>query len=318
MIVRLPTDRAARHVALERRTVDARLGAALALISSGARVAHSGSSLWDHLIGTFEILWAWGATPDLSLAGLLHSIYATQYFRMAVVKPERRREVARAVGPRTERLAYLFCVIDRTEIREATATRPRPTARVELRDHERGQVVRVSASTVRQLRLIDLANEIEQRQRSLGPPTGWFAELCSAFRAIHFRPSGFRAELDIDRRAEQRLLRHYHHAVRTSGRESARWLSRCTDDVPRCAEARLLLAAAVLNAGDAASAYRHARVALQDLHAWGAAWDTRVPLLIWDLMGRQLVEAARCRARTAPALARTVRDRLRSRSLTSG
>jgi hypothetical protein len=317
MIVRLPTDSCGRQFAIERRTLHARLGPALALISSCARVAHSGSSLWDHLLGTFEILCAWGVRPDVSVAGLIHSIYATQYFRMAVVRPERRREVARAVGPHTERLAYLFCVIDRNDIRNATATWPRRTDRIRLREHESGHAVRMSGSIVRQLRLIDLANEIEQRQRTVGPPTGWFAELCAAFRAIRFRPSGFRSELDIDRGAEQRLLRHYRDAVRTSGQESVRLLSRCIDDVPRCAEARLLLAAALLKTGDATSAYLHARVALEDLHAWGAVWDTRAPLLAWDLMGRQLVDAARRHSRTAPALVRAVRDQLRSRSITS-
>jgi hypothetical protein len=281
------------------------------LISPGTSVAHSGSSLWDHLLGTFEILCAWGVTPDVSLAGLVHSIYATQYFRMAVVRPERRGQVARAIGPDAERLAFLFCAVDRQEIRNAAARR-RSTVGVQLRAHQNGRALRVSSSTVRRLRLIDLANEIEQRQRNGGPPTGWFAELCAAFRAIRFRPAGFRSALDIDRGAEERLLHHYDQAVRASRRESVRLFSRCIDDVPQCPEARLLLAAAFLNNGDAASAYLHARVALDDLHAWGAAWDARAPLLAWDLMGRQLVEAARRGARTAPALARAVRDQVRS------
>jgi hypothetical protein len=172
--------------------------------------------------------------------------------------------------------------------------------------------VRVSSATLRALRLIDLANEIEQRQRNPARPITWLAEVCAGFRLIGFLPSHLTAEvLTIDEYSERRLLRHYEEAVGATGERSLRLFLRCVAEVPRCAEPRLLLAIAQLAAGDAASAYLNARAGLSDLRGWGAAWDTRVPLLAWDLMASQLVEAARGGTREPPEIATQIMQRLR-------
>lgn len=294
-----------------RPTDDARLNATLSLIATSARINHSGSSLWNHLLGTFEILRAWGAATDVCLAGLIHSIYATQYFQRAIIAPSRRRRVAAVVGQRAERLAHIFCAVDRQAMWE-DALPTLDTVAARLREHRRNALMRVSGNTLRALRLIDLANELEQRQRSPAPPTAWLGRVCAGFRSIGFVPSHLTPEsLTIDARGEKRLLKHYGEAVQAPPERARRLLMCCVAEMPRCAEPRLLLAVAQLAAGDMASTYRNARAGLDDLRGWAVAWDTRVPFLAWDLLGSQLVEAARLGAREPPAIAKQILQRLR-------
>jgi hypothetical protein len=302
--------RRARTAIHRRRTDEARLDATLSLIAPSAHVDHSGSSLWNHLLGTHEILKAWGADTDVCLAGLIHSVYATQYFRTAVVSPAQRRQISSAVGDGVERLAHIFCVVDRQTIREA-AVPPLASTTVRLREHRGSRAVRVSRDTLRALRLIDLANELEQEQRNPAPPIARLSKLCAEFRSISFVPSHLTADaLLVDYRAEGRLLRHYGEAVRAPRDRARRLLALCVADVPQCAEPRLLLAAMELAGGDTASAYRNARVALDDLRGWAAAWDTRAPLLAWELLGIQLIEAARDGSVKPPPIAKQIVQRL--------
>jgi hypothetical protein len=291
---------------------DARLNATLSLIAPSASINHSGSSLWSHLVGTFEILRAWGADTDICLAGLIHSVYATQYFQKAIVAPARRRQVASVVGKRAERLAHVFCIVDRQTIWETDVPPFGSTVAARLKEHRGSATVRVSGDTLRALRLIDLANELEQMQRNPGPPIAWFGRVCAGFRSIGFVPSHLTADsLAIEGSDERRLLRHYGEAVHSPRERARRLLMRCISEVPRCAEPRLLLAVIQLVAGDRSSAYRNARTGLDDLRGWGVAWDTRVPFLAWELLGSQLVEAARFGARKPPAIAEQITERLR-------
>ena len=303
--------RRARTAMHRRRSEEARLDATLSLIGPSAHVDHSGSSLWNHLLGTFEILRGWGAETDVCLAGLIHSVYATQYYRTAVVRLAQRSKVSSTVGSGAERLAHTFCLIDRQTLRDAAMPPATSGASIRLREHQRDRAVRVSRDTLLALRLIDLANEVEQAQRNPGPPTVTLSWLCAGFRSIGFVPAHLDADaLAIDGNVERRLLRHYGEAVRAPRARAQSLLSRCVADVPRCAEPRLLLAATQLAAGDAALAYRNARVGLDDLRGWAVAWDTRAPLLAWELLGTQLIEAARHGSRQPPTIAKQIVRRL--------
>jgi hypothetical protein len=138
----------------------------------------------------------------------------------------------------------------------------------------------------------------------LAMSAGWLSDACKVFRSIGFIPSHLTADaISIDDCDERRLLRHYREAVRKKGTHSLRLLVRCVNDVPQCAEPRLLLSAVQLAAGDAASAFVNAHAALHYLRGWGAAWDTRVPHLAWEMMGSQLLESARGPANGPPAIA---------------
>ncbi len=118
------------------------------------QTGHSGRTLLEHLVGTADRLRAWGR-PDVEChAGLFHSIYGTQSFRIASVPMSRRAEVAALIGSEAEHLAYLFCVCRRREFRgEATGI---------VREHATGAEHAVSALQIAQLLEIEVANLLDQ------------------------------------------------------------------------------------------------------------------------------------------------------------
>jgi hypothetical protein len=74
---------------------------------------HTGRSLIDHLIGTYQLLESWGNSQAICLAGLFHSIYGTNLFVFRSARIDQRREVRAAIGDAAEHLAYLFCTCER-------------------------------------------------------------------------------------------------------------------------------------------------------------------------------------------------------------
>ncbi len=74
---------------------------------------HAERSLLEHLSATFTLLTAWGATKELALAGLCHSVYSTSEFGDARLDPQNRDQVRDVIGTEAERLAFLFCAMDR-------------------------------------------------------------------------------------------------------------------------------------------------------------------------------------------------------------
>ena len=76
-------------------------------------MAHSGTTLLAHLVGTFEILRAWSCSPEIAAAGLFHSIYGTEAFECSLARLTEREDVRDVVGLKGERLAYLFCSMSR-------------------------------------------------------------------------------------------------------------------------------------------------------------------------------------------------------------
>ncbi|TXH77847.1 MAG: hypothetical protein E6Q88_00300 [Lysobacteraceae bacterium] len=283
--------------------------AALALIAVGGRVAHSGASLRDHLIGTYEILCRWGAAPDVCIAGLMHSVYSTQYFTTQILSPALRRQVAAAVGARAERIAHLFCRLDRVAIRASTA--PAVGASVRLPMHGGGGSLRVPRLSFDALRLIDIANEIEQRQRQTLPQLPWLAWASAGFAAIGFEPKRLGDFVVIRERDEHDALRHYRAALEAGVETAHKPLQRCVERMPRCAEPRILLSLRQLQRRRFDAAYANASQGESDLLAWGAAWDPRIPFTAWRLLAAQIADAARAASSEPPALGMQVLERLR-------
>ncbi|WP_191558940.1 DUF6817 domain-containing protein [Brevundimonas aurantiaca] len=71
-------------------------------------VRHSGKTLLDHLLGVEEIVARWGADETVRLGALFHSIYGTENFRRAVLRPTDRTTVRAVIGENAERLAWRF------------------------------------------------------------------------------------------------------------------------------------------------------------------------------------------------------------------
>ena len=74
----------------------------------------------SHLIGTRRLLAAWGARPALCDAGLFHSVYGTEYFQPT--RTPDRSTVIELIGEEAERIAWLWCAIERATIDPAART----------------------------------------------------------------------------------------------------------------------------------------------------------------------------------------------------
>ena len=105
---------------------------------------HSGRSLGHHLMGTFYLLQKAGCDEQVCVAGALHSIYGTSAFHKATLRESDREKLARFLGAKAERLAWLFGHLDRPRcLEDGTAM--------------------VGPEDLRDLRLIEAANLIEQK-----------------------------------------------------------------------------------------------------------------------------------------------------------
>ena len=123
-----------------------------------AAAAHTGRSLRDHLVGTFDLLEAWGNDRDVCLAGLFHSIYGTEVYTHVSADLAERIRIRREIGSRAEELAYLFCACDR---RHLLSNVERSDA-FELHDRFTDRSVSLDRSTLAALVEITFANELEQ------------------------------------------------------------------------------------------------------------------------------------------------------------
>lgn len=127
---------------------------------------HSGRTLFDHLVGTHDLLDAWGHDAEIRAAGLFHSIYGTTYYRVQSATLDRRPQVAAVIGDEAERLAFLFCVTDRPQFFvEAASAMP------VLEDRVSGTTLPVTPATIDALIEIEVANVVEQVDPATTRPT---------------------------------------------------------------------------------------------------------------------------------------------------
>lgn len=121
------------------------------------RIPHSRRSLFDHLVGTGEILRAWDCDVDVCAAGMFHSIYGTNAFALSCLDRRDRDRLRDLIGERAEELAYLFCVSNRPYgILQAAKN-------AQLVNRFTGEIIVVSPADIRELLEIECANLIEQR-----------------------------------------------------------------------------------------------------------------------------------------------------------
>lgn len=128
-------------------------------------LAHSGQTFLDHLLGTRALLMAWKTSPEICDAGLFHAVYGTEMFTSVVVAPSDRRSVVEIIGERAERLAWLFCVMQREGfVREASRGTP-----AHIFNHATGEPVPVTPGEVSGLAHLVVANRLERLPRVAAP-----------------------------------------------------------------------------------------------------------------------------------------------------
>ena len=94
-----------------------------------AALAHNGEEAFDnHLVGVQSVLRSWGAAEHLCDAALFHSIYGTEGFQGYKLPLSHRQEIAELIGPKAERLAWIFCMVDRASVDRTVMNPPLPAA----------------------------------------------------------------------------------------------------------------------------------------------------------------------------------------------
>lgn len=109
----------------------------------------------SHLIGTHRQLKEWGCPQYLCDAGLFHSAYGTEFFAPQEV-PGDRDSVRAVIGERAERLAWLWCNIDRTSIDLETQT---------ARNFTTGETIRLADGEADEIAMLWAADTVEQMHR---------------------------------------------------------------------------------------------------------------------------------------------------------
>mmetsp|Transcript_26211 Transcript_26211/g.57401 ORF Transcript_26211/g.57401 Transcript_26211/m.57401 type:complete len:319 (-) Transcript_26211:1819-2775(-) len=80
---------------------------------------HTGSAAFDeHLKGVQAVLRYWGSPSYLTNAGLFHSIYGTEGFQGFSLPLSERPAVKDLIGVKGEKLAFVFCMVDRSTVDE--------------------------------------------------------------------------------------------------------------------------------------------------------------------------------------------------------
>lgn len=81
--------------------------------ASTKRLPHSERGLFDHLLGTRQLLVEWESRLALCDAGLFHSVYSTEYYELKAIPLSMRDEVRQMIGDEAELMVWLFCMMRR-------------------------------------------------------------------------------------------------------------------------------------------------------------------------------------------------------------
>lgn len=128
------------------------------LLALGAgEIDHYGRPLLAHLQGTYELLRQWRNPDEVCVAGLFHSVYGTENLTDSALDLSRRHRVQALIGRRSEELAMLFCVADRTALLKHNALPPYHVVR-----HDSGEPVPISVDILSALVEIGSANLVEK------------------------------------------------------------------------------------------------------------------------------------------------------------
>jgi len=119
---------------------------------------HSNRRSIDHLIGVANLLTNWHCQETLILAGLFHNIYGTSVFNSIVIKINDREKVKRIIGSRAERLAYIYCTVQRKKL-QSIFKEDIPIINI---FEDNGEKIILNDVDILNLAILDIANSIEQ------------------------------------------------------------------------------------------------------------------------------------------------------------
>jgi len=158
-------------------------------------LAHNGEEAFDdHLVGVQSVLRTWGAKETLCNAALFHSIYGTEGFQGYKLPLSHRSEIAALIGEDAERLAWIFCMVDRPTVDQTVMNPPRPSdpppsfrSRLELGDFE----IRLRSYDewfdFVTLSLADWLEQVEGAARKANPAVRWGKGEAWAYRRDSYK-----------------------------------------------------------------------------------------------------------------------------------
>jgi hypothetical protein len=115
--------------------------------------------LYDHLLGTCDILSSWGCSADICLAGLCHSLYGTESFEPVPIVS--RGDLRKAIGQSAETLVYLYSRVRWDSFWDSIEKSNQRGKFWRLRSRS-GDSFRVSSPQLRALIYLALGNALEQ------------------------------------------------------------------------------------------------------------------------------------------------------------
>lgn len=271
-------------------------------IGGAANLLHVNSTLLEHLLGTWKILHRSGCSKAVCLAGLIHSIYSTEFYPHCLVCSEDRSRVQSIVGSKSERLAYLFCKARRADLQELRSS-PDRAHQVQVQDHER--LVTVTRIELEQLFQIECANYIEQCCADDGAPApfmAWYQDLGSR-RQLRVPPFLTRGSHKLTE-ADERFSAEIYRRILSDRVESADILEACRRN-PFSGEILLLSALFLHREGEARLALEYLDRAAALLQDWGTSWDKRLSVQQWI----ELIWSIKCRLKSSGAQGCSMRVR---------
>jgi hypothetical protein len=292
----------AADTAREADTSQARLHAMLAWLRErgAAAIPHAVGTFLDHLFGTWRILTAWGQPNDLRLCGLFHSVLATDMFERPLVGPDAIPELRAQVGAVALDLVVLVCTVDRLALAAACADlEVLPAEGLRVTNFRTGERATLSARSLADLLVIEMANEAEQSGSVAEGPAAWMA-LCAhlarlAGRLARRRPPVFdRCSSLLPPGAEATAIERFRtlSVDDPASNVEADLLEVCRLN-PFAGEPKILFAERALARRRFAEADSFAAAGLELLAQWGTPWDKRYPWEVWIARAGRVIEFAR-------------------------
>ncbi|HEX6512477.1 MAG TPA: hypothetical protein VF157_09280 [Chloroflexota bacterium] len=250
-----------------------------------------GRSLYEHLVGTAALLERWRQPVWLCAAGLLHSIYSTDVYKLQLLPLSRRDEVRGLAGDQAERIAYLFCEMSRKHFADlfaAGATVPEGDLDIPRQPDADTPTLSIRHQELAPLLLVQLANEAEQSQAKDGGPGSWVAQSVRLGKRLAELgaevPPMFAMDVRVPVPGAERDAAHAYAMALDALEDPGSAAISLDSATRRCgwlAEPHVWRAYLAARAGDAQQASREAITARTLLQGWGTPWDKRLTYTQW-------------------------------------
>lgn len=288
--------------------------------------AHSRSTFYEHLQGTFGILAAWGLPEVIRRTGLAHTAYSGdvfQFYLLDATSKKDRAQLRAIIGESAEALTYLFGTAHRgalcnfASVVNRTLTRATPITGVQHVHHRLEGTWPMTQKDAANILMVTIADyldqmvdingwrdhhQIDEGASVLYPGSGkpalgfyWFSSVCNVIKDhLEVVPPIFngcteliRVEDEIEARDDYWKVVQEEQSLHE--REQIALLQRSIRHNPYIAEPHIMLSQIFYRQGNFYQAALEARAALKKLYVLVSAWDKRRSFEYWVGFSRILL-----------------------------